>query len=92
MIDNRSHYYFNSHMIICVCKRVSCRDLNAAIDKGVRSWAELRAELGVATSCGRCACEARKHLRERTQGSEAHMETMTGRMINATISVVRECA
>ncbi|MAY26997.1 MAG: hypothetical protein CMK02_11970 [Polycyclovorans sp.] len=55
-------------MIICVCKRVSCRDLNTAIDGGVRTWAALREELGIGTTCGRCACEARRHLRERTQG------------------------
>ena len=92
MIDNRSHYYFNSDMIICVCKRVSCRDLNAAIDKGVRSWAELRSELGVATTCGRCACEARRHLRERTQGRASPAETMAGQLISAAIGAVRECA
>ena len=53
-------------MIVCVCRRVSDRDIRAAVADGAVSLECLQFELGVATQCGRCAdcasrvlCEAR---------------------------------
>ena len=46
-------------MIVCVCRRVSDRDIHRAARDGVQSFDELQAELGVATACGSCADCAR---------------------------------
>ncbi|PPE67723.1 (2Fe-2S)-binding protein [Caldimonas caldifontis] len=42
-------------MIVCVCRRVSERDIQRAALGGCASLEELQMELGVATCCGRCA-------------------------------------
>lgn len=41
-------------MIICVCHRVSDRDIARVAREGCTSFEELQAELGVATCCGKC--------------------------------------
>ena len=40
-------------MIVCICRRVSDRDIARAAHQG-RSFDEIQLELGVATLCGRC--------------------------------------
>ena len=47
-------------MIVCVCRRVSDRDIAAAVRDGCTSFEELQAELGVATGCGACSGCARE--------------------------------
>ena len=49
-------------MIICVCHRVSDRDIAAAVRSGCDSFEALQAELKVATGCGRCGDCARDTL------------------------------
>jgi bacterioferritin-associated ferredoxin len=41
-------------MIVCICHRVSDRDIARAAQDGCTSFDELQLELSVATSCGRC--------------------------------------
>lgn len=41
-------------MIVCVCRRVSDRDIHRAAREGVGSFDELQSELGIATACGSC--------------------------------------
>ncbi len=41
-------------MIVCVCRRVSDRDILRAAAEGVSSFDEMQDELGVATGCGAC--------------------------------------
>jgi bacterioferritin-associated ferredoxin len=41
-------------VIVCVCRRVSDRDIRRAVQEGASSFDELQRELGVATVCGRC--------------------------------------
>ena len=48
---NRSHY--SSRMIVCICHRVSDRDIARAAREGCASFDELQMELAVATSCGK---------------------------------------
>lgn len=55
-------------MIVCLCHRVSDRDIQAAVRSGTRCFEQLQDELRVASSCGCChdcarevfeaACEA----------------------------------
>lgn len=51
-------------MYVCICKAVTDRQIRQAVELGVRSMAELKESLGVATGCGKCAPYARQILRE----------------------------
>jgi len=42
-------------MYICVCNAVTERDIHDAITRGAASVRELRDELGIVDTCGRCA-------------------------------------
>jgi bacterioferritin-associated ferredoxin len=41
-------------VIVCVCRRVSDRDIHRAVHEGARSFDDVQIDLGVATACGRC--------------------------------------
>jgi len=62
-------------MIVCVCHRVSDRDIARAAQQGCADFDELQLELSVATSCGRCDDCAREtfhhHAGQRRQ--EVHV-------------------
>jgi len=44
-------------MIVCVCKRVSDRQIQQLVAEGAGSLRDIR-------QCGKCACEARQMVRE----------------------------
>lgn len=46
-------------MIVCVCRRISTRDIERTAQQGCATFDELQMELGVSTCCGRCADCAR---------------------------------
>jgi bacterioferritin-associated ferredoxin len=46
-------------VIVCVCHRVSDRDIQHEVRHGCASFEELQDELRVATACGRCGDCAR---------------------------------
>lgn len=41
-------------MIVCLCRRVSDRDIRRAVDEGLRNFDLLQDETGVASACGCC--------------------------------------
>jgi bacterioferritin-associated ferredoxin len=47
-------------MIICVCHRISDRDIARMVRDGCASFDELQFELAVATCCGKCHDSARE--------------------------------
>lgn len=47
-------------MIVCVCRRVSDRDIEREVRGGCQSFDALQDELQIATACGACADCARK--------------------------------
>jgi bacterioferritin-associated ferredoxin len=47
-------------MIVCVCRRVSDRDIEREVRDGCTSFDALQAELLVGTACGACTDCARK--------------------------------
>ena len=47
-------------MIVCICHRVSDRDIAHAARHGCASFDELQEELSVATACGACGDCARE--------------------------------
>lgn len=51
-------------MIVCVCKRVSDRQIRQLVDEGANSLRDIRKATGLGTQCGKCACEARQMVRE----------------------------
>jgi bacterioferritin-associated ferredoxin len=82
--DNDSHYrptgkpasephkfQEGASMIVCVCNNISDREIRQAVDLGLSTMAELRADLGVGTCCGKCASCAKQvlnqHLESKTQ-------------------------
>jgi bacterioferritin-associated ferredoxin len=46
-------------MIVCVCRRVSDREITRHARAGM-SFDDIQFELGVATQCGQCECLARE--------------------------------
>jgi bacterioferritin-associated ferredoxin len=54
-----SHRLGISAMIICICRRVSERDIERAVHAGADSFEAIQIETGAATCCGRCGDCAR---------------------------------
>ncbi len=47
-------------MIVCICHRVSDRDIACAVRQGCADYEDLQDELRVGTACGTCDSHARK--------------------------------
>jgi bacterioferritin-associated ferredoxin len=47
-------------MIVCICQRVSDRDIVRVVREGARSFEDLQIETGVASRCGCCQGCARE--------------------------------
>ncbi len=47
-------------MIVCLCQRVSDRDIRQAVQDGIRDFESLQDETGVARNCGCCTDCARE--------------------------------
>ena len=60
MFANANHSRYTGCMIVCICHRVSDRDIAHAVRHGCASFDELQEELGVATGCGACGDCARE--------------------------------
>jgi bacterioferritin-associated ferredoxin len=61
-------------MIVCICRRISDRDIRREAHSGCANFEELQLELGVATCCGCCeetALEVFDRAREATGTSSA---------------------
>jgi len=56
-------------MIVCVCRRVSDRDIHRAARDGVASFDDMQDELGVATACGACLDCARETWAQACRGA-----------------------
>lgn len=53
-------------MIVCVCKRISERELEAAIAEGASTVKALSRKTGCGTQCGRCVPTVREMLKHET--------------------------
>lgn len=49
-------------MYICLCRGVTDRQIQQAINNGAETLSHLRKNLGVAGQCGKCACSAQELL------------------------------
>ena len=48
---------------VCLCKAVTDSQIREAVESGASSMRDLARELGVATQCGKCGCDARELLK-----------------------------
>ncbi len=44
-------------MIVCVCNRINCRSVRAAVASGARSPKDVQAHHGCRFNCGKCSSE-----------------------------------
>ena len=51
-------------MYVCICNGITENQIRNAVSDGVRSLRELRADLGVASCCGKCADCAQQVIHE----------------------------
>ena len=51
-------------MYVCLCKGVTDNQIKDAINQGACSMRDLRADLDVATQCGKCARDCKSILME----------------------------
>lgn len=51
-------------MYICICKGVTDNAIREAVCQGANRMRDLKANLGVTTQCGMCACQAKEVLDE----------------------------
>ncbi len=77
-------------MIVCVCRKVSDRQIRQAVAEGADSLECLQFELGVATQCGRCADCAMRLLSDAAGGPLAHATSRASAVV--PIAFVRPSA
>jgi len=41
-------------MLVCICNRISDRDIRSSIHEGASGFREVKAELGIGSCCGQC--------------------------------------
>lgn len=51
-------------MYVCICKGITDKNIRSAVMDGAGSYREVREQLGLASDCGQCACEAKAIVRE----------------------------
>jgi bacterioferritin-associated ferredoxin len=51
-------------MYVCLCEGVTDGQIRDAIYEGCCSYRDVRASLGLASQCGKCACLAKQVVRE----------------------------
>ena len=55
-------------MYVCICTGVTEADIRRAANEGASSLEHLRTHLGVAETCGTCACAAEELLDDAREG------------------------
>jgi bacterioferritin-associated ferredoxin len=74
-------------MIVCVCRRVSDRQIREAVADGAHSLECLQMDLGVATQCGRCTdCASRVLCDARDAGVHQQHVVTIARPLQAQIA------
>lgn len=60
-------------MYVCICNKVTDKQIHQAVENGVNSMQALSEELKVATCCGKCKGCARKEMRKAMKISSANV-------------------
>ena len=58
-------------MYVCLCNRVTDREIKQAVDAGISELHQIRAQLGVSGQCGSCADLAQSIIDEHLAGRAA---------------------
>jgi len=74
-------------MIVCVCNNISEGKIHQAVNAGMTSMSELRKELGVGTSCGKCHTCAKHVLRECLSNSHQTRNTVQAMVFHANAAI-----
>ena len=75
-------------MIVCICHRVSDRDIARAAREGCESFDELQSDLRVATACGACHDCARETFEQHAAPSCAHGVGVIATLASAACAAV----
>jgi bacterioferritin-associated ferredoxin len=75
-------------MIVCICHRVSDRDIARAVNEGCASFDALQDELRVATACGACIDCAHDCLRASRQSTSIDVKPTTSARAHLSASIV----
>ena len=70
-------------MIVCVCNRVSDREITRRAQQGCSSFDELQMATGVATCCGRCEDCARAVFADASGGGWQRLDLQSALMLAA---------
>ncbi len=73
-------------MIVCLCHRVSDRDIRAAVDEGVRCFEQLQDETRVASSCGCCMECAQQVFEHAVAVSDDHAPVRQPHVIHLSVA------
>ena len=58
-------------MLVCICHGISDKDIDSAMQEGVSSFQQLRAETGLGSCCGQCAPLAKEMVNEKISLNQA---------------------
>ena len=58
-------------MIVCLCERVSDRDIRAAVQRGCQTVGDVARVTGAARQCGACACDLKRAVRDAQRAVES---------------------
>ncbi|MBX9763497.1 MAG: bacterioferritin-associated ferredoxin [Pseudomonadaceae bacterium] len=64
-------------MYVCLCEGVTDGQIREAIYEGCCNYRDVRAALGVASQCGKCACLAKQVIRETLSEVQSSQAVMT---------------
>ncbi len=79
-------------MIVCICHRVSDRDISRYAHAGL-SFNDIQLELGVATQCGQCeGCARDIHSQCQTSAPQAHCSKADVLTQTSAVSAVPQAA
>jgi bacterioferritin-associated ferredoxin len=73
-------------MIVCVCNNISEQKIHRAVDAGMTTMHELRAQLEVGTCCGKCHSCAKQVLRESLHKKNQSLCTMQAMTFHPNIA------
>ena len=76
LLHGRSAAAVEAGPMVCACQAVTSRRIEAAIDQGAASVAQVGAVTGAGTSCGSCRAEIVRLLRARQPSANAVRETV----------------
>lgn len=54
-------------MYVCVCKAITCSDIDDHVQRGIRSFGDLVKKTGISTQCNICIQEAKRVLKDRME-------------------------